>query len=160
MDINVLIYYLAFAAIFLIVLFIVVFVVVLKNFDAKFNGYLTSTTEKSKIISNQLSLIHDSILILSTILRPSCVEMLNKYLSEPNNILLKDLYRCSQIHDDKCQGTKCCCTCKYQRVLYSLNSQEELKDIAILCSVGDIDVLSSDHGTCPLYDEREILKKV
>lgn len=140
-------------AVTLCVLFIAVFTLLVRDFDKRFSSYLRNSSDRSRLISNQLSTIYDTLLIISTILKPSCVDALKKYLIDPENSLLKDIYSCSQT-EIQCMGSNCCCTCVHQKKLYTLNSSEELKSVAVICGAGGVDIISSEHGTCPLFEKR------
>ena len=157
MSNDILIMYAAILSIILTVLFLVVLAFIIRDFNRKFTAYLNTNSDKNKVISNQLSLIHDAIIVLGTIIRPSCVQMLNKYIVSPEHSVLKDMYKCSQIYEDTCRGDECCCSCKFQRILYALSSHDELRAMGIICNVGDVEVLITEHGTCPLYEKKDIL---
>lgn len=148
--------YAGFVGIVLIILFILFFALLLRAFDYKFNAFLNTSLDNEKAIGEQLSFLYDAILILGTMIKPSCVDVLLKYIHKSNNVVLRDMHQCSKASTIACQGFECCCNCSFQRILYVLTGQEEeLKMTGILCAVGDIDILIAEHGHCPLYKRKK-----
>ena len=141
-------------AVIVFVVFIVVFSFVVRGFDARFTIFLKRAIVDIKAVNTQLGILHDVLLLISTLLKPACLDVLRKRLINPNLSLLKDLYTCSQVAS-KCQGTLCCCTCTYQRVLYAMTADEELKDVAFMCSAGGINTIISEHGECALHEKKK-----
>jgi len=133
------------------VVFIIVFSLVVRDFDKRFNLFLKTAPLNIKNISVRLDGIHDVLLVMSTLLKPSCIEVLRKHIITPSNELLRDIYLCSQI-EDTCQGRECCCSCIHQKDLYALTADEELKSVAVICKVKDVDTIISGHGHCVLYE--------
>lgn len=151
--------YIWIASILLCVICLVTLVLVFIDFEKRFNMYICNAVTRSTLVRTRLDTLHDTILMMGAVFRPTYFSTFRKYIAHPDNSLQKDIQK-ELLDTSVCKGSDCCCKCAHHSVL-NVRDNGTVWRVGCVCTIcahtdANTTYVHTQHGYCSKFCEKVI----